>query len=171
MQLGDESGVEVELQHGRTDGHTDVEQLASAHHETLVDARARMAGCTDSDSDEPRHQAPATAPIPAPVDSGTIGRLTEGERYAIEVALCALTGVPAPKVVSDLSGVPTPLDAIIAAIVRAHVTAALAEVEARIEHGPHRLGHNVSVVCSCVRCEATHACLTIVRAARQEQGR
>lgn len=63
-------------------------------------------------------------------------------------------------------------DAILASgLIDRAVDAALGEVERRIESDPAvRLGHNVGIVCSCVRCETAHAAARIVAAFRAERG-
>lgn len=127
--------------------------------------------------DEAKEKAAPTA-VPAAPESdpgdGANGRLSDRARsgYAVEVCRCEEGAYLGAR----KAGTPCRCERCgfmtadqLAAIVREHTERALAEVEQRIEHGPHRLGHNVSVVCSCVRCEATHACLAIVRAAREEQ--
>lgn len=99
-------------------------------------------------------------------------RLTEAERAALACE-CSVGVCPMHNEASDgyIEHAVDDLFAAVESLIAARVDAALAEVEQRIERGPHRLGHNVSVICSCVRCEATHACLRIVRDYRQEQAR
>lgn len=104
-----------------------------------------------------------------------MAELTDTQRLVLAAAVHATTGHPMPKGTEDLSSVHNEVESLVGAFVnevaRQHVTAALDEIEKRIAHGPHRIGHDVSVVCSCVRCEATHACLDIVRGYRQERDR
>lgn len=58
----------------------------------------------------------------------------------------------------------TAVAAIVARREVAAVVAALTAAAEAIENGPQRLGHNVSVICRCLRCEVNEACARIVRA-------
>lgn len=95
-------------------------------------------------------------PIPAPVDSGTIGRLNDAETDRVLEAVWsweeADEGVMAEEVVLP----------VVDEIVREHTDRALAEVEQRINAIPYSTSASFNT--------GRNTALAIVRAARQEQG-
>lgn len=124
-----------------------------------------MTAVGDARKRQQEAQAPASQPIPAPVDSGAIGRLNETQERRILRHMPAWTP---GHVLADLL-------ADVSEVVREHTDRALAEVERAIatsvspNFALRRDGSEDPQAAAYV--EGLHDAHEIVRAARQEQGR
>lgn len=101
-------------------------------------------------------QTPASQPIPAPVDSGAIGRLNEAERAALRLQVrqaLVTSWRDEYSVATVVAGITECLEDYLADLVREHTERALAEVERTLEAvrgllEPHRSVDAISG-CAC----------------------